>query len=59
MLEKFNQLSFVIGFFFTLVALVLLIGYFLTSALSEKINLYTGICLLVFGLVMINLKSEE
>lgn len=58
MYEKFNQLSFVIGFFFTLVALVLLLGYFLTSALTHAINLYTGIVLLVFGLVMINLKSE-
>lgn len=58
MYEKFNQLSFVIGFFFTLVALVLLLGYFFASALTHAINLYTGIVLLVFGLVMINLKSE-
>jgi cytochrome c biogenesis protein CcdA len=58
MYEKFNQLSFVIGFFFSLVALVLLLGYFFSDALDHAINLYTGIVLLVFGLVMINLKSE-
>jgi hypothetical protein len=58
MYEKFNQLSFVIGFFFSLVALVLLLGYFFSDALAHSINLYTGIVLLVFGLVMINLKSE-
>jgi hypothetical protein len=59
MFEKFNQLSFVIGFFFTLVAIVLLVGYFFSSALAHAINLYTGIGLLVFGLIMINLKGEE
>jgi hypothetical protein len=59
MFEKFNQLSFVIGFFFTLVALVLLGGYFFSPALAHSINLYTGIGLLVFGLLMINLKGEE
>ena len=59
MYEKFNQLSFVIGFFFTLVALVLLVGYFFIPSLDHAINLYTGIGLLVFGLIMINLKGEE
>jgi len=59
MLEKFNQLSFVIGIFFTLVALVLLLGYFFNTSLHHQINLYTGIGLLVFGLIMINLKGEE
>jgi hypothetical protein len=58
MYEKFNQLSFVIGFFFSLEALVLLLGDFFSDALAHAINLYTGIVLLVFGLVMINLKSE-
>lgn len=59
MLEKFNQLSFVIGIFFTLVALVLLLGYFFIASLHHEINLYTGIGLLFFGLIMINLKGEE
>jgi cytochrome c biogenesis protein CcdA len=59
MLEKFNQLNFVIGFFFTLVALVLLLGYFFIAFLHHQINLYTGIGLLVFGLMMIKLKGEE
>jgi hypothetical protein len=34
------------------------LGYFFSDALDHAINLYTGIVLLVFGLVMINLKSE-
>ena len=57
MFQKFNQLSFVIGVFFIIVALILLIGYFLSSSLHQQINLYTGVGMIVFGLVMINLKD--
>lgn len=51
-------MSFVIGLFFTLVSIILLAGYFLTSELSAKINLYTGLVFLVFGVVMISVKSS-
>jgi hypothetical protein len=57
MLEKFNQLSFVIGVFFIIVSLILLIGYITSSALHHNINLYTGMGMIVFGVVMINLKD--
>lgn len=57
MLEKFNQLSFVIGLFFILVALVLLVGYSFTKSLAYPINLYTGMALLVFGVIMVRLKA--
>lgn len=57
MLEKFNQLSFVIGVFFIIVAAILLIGYLISSPLHHTINLYTGIGMMVFGLGMINLKE--
>jgi hypothetical protein len=57
MSEKLNQLSFIIGVFFILVALVLLIGYATTSSLKQGINLYTGMAMMVFGLVMIKLKA--
>ncbi|MCE2848062.1 MAG: hypothetical protein ACK5GP_10705 [bacterium] len=57
MSEKLNQLSFIIGVFFILVALVLLIGYATTSSLKQSINLYTGMAMMVFGLVMIKLKA--
>jgi VIT1/CCC1 family predicted Fe2+/Mn2+ transporter len=57
MSEKLNQLSFIIGVFFILVALVLLIGYAATSTLKHSINLYTGIAMMVFGLVMTRLKA--
>lgn len=57
MSEKLNQLSFIIGVFFILVALVLLIGYATTTTLKHGINLYTGMVMMVFGLVMIKLKA--
>ncbi len=57
MLNKLNQLSFVIGVFFIVVALILLIGYFISTSLHANINLYTGIGMIVFGILMINVKE--
>jgi energy-converting hydrogenase Eha subunit F len=57
MLNKLNQLSFVIGVFFIVVALILLIGYFISTSLHANINLYTGIGMIVFGIFMINVKE--
>lgn len=58
MLRRFNELSFVIGLFFTLVAVILLGGNFLFQQLSASINLYTGIVFLVFGLAMMLIRSR-
>ena len=49
MLKRLNNLSFIIGLFFTLVAVILLAGYALSSRLSSSLNLYTGLIFLVFG----------
>jgi hypothetical protein len=57
MQERLNQLSFVIGLFFILVSLVLIGGYFLIPELSHSINLYTGIGMGIFGLIMVSLKA--
>jgi predicted membrane channel-forming protein YqfA (hemolysin III family) len=59
MLKRINELSFVIGLFFTLVAIILIVGYLLVEALASKINLYTGIVFLVFGLSMIIIRSKK
>jgi len=58
MLKRINELSFVIGLFFTLVAIILIAGYFLVKDLASKINLYTGIVFLVFGLLMSVIRSK-
>ena len=59
MYKRLNELSFVIGLFFTVVSLILLIGNFLSKELSGSINLYTGLIFLVFGVFMITIKSDK
>jgi hypothetical protein len=57
--KRFSQLSFIIGLFFTVVSLILLIGYFTSDLLSSTKNMYSGIAFLVFGLFMILITKEE
>ncbi len=57
--SRFTSLSFIIGLFFVLIALVLIIGYFISSVLAENINLYAGIIFFLFGLVMIGITSKD
>ncbi len=59
MYKRFTELNFVIGLFFFIVSLILLIGYYVAIELSSDINLYTGIVFLVFGLVMILYKTNK
>lgn len=59
MLKRFSNLQFVIGLFFTLVAIILLGNVLLGVQQSGNLNLYTGIVFLVFGLLMILLKGKK
>jgi hypothetical protein len=59
MYKRLNELNFVIGLFFTIVSFILLAGSFLSKELSGKMNLYTGIVFLVFGLLMITIKTQK
>lgn len=59
MYKRFNELSFIIGIFFILIALILLGGYVLTDALKANINLYSGVAFLLFGGFMVVVKSGE
>ena len=52
MYNRINNLSFVIGVFFIIVALILLIGGLLSPSLAYKLNFYTGGGFLVFGVAM-------
>jgi hypothetical protein len=51
MLNKLNDLSFVIGVFFTVVSLILF-GNMLIKGAMETINLYSATTFLIFGLAM-------
>jgi hypothetical protein len=59
MYKRLNELNFVIGLFFTTVSFILLAGHFLSKELSGAMNLYTGIVFLVFGLLMITIKTKK
>ena len=59
MYKRLNELNFVIGLFFTIVSVILLVGGLVSSQLSGTINLYTGVVFLIFGLLMILIKSKK
>jgi uncharacterized membrane protein YesL len=59
MFKKLNELSFIIGLFFTIVSLILILNFLLNKQLSGRLNFYTGIVFLVFGLFMISIKTGK
>lgn len=64
MYKKLNNLGFVIGIFFIIISLILIIGGFISVRLSYKLNFYTGFSFLLFGIFMAffnrnNDKKEE
>jgi hypothetical protein len=59
MFKRLNELNFVIGLFFTIIALILLANNLLNKELPGKMNLYTGIVFLIFGLSMIILRTKR
>ena len=52
MYKKLNNLGFVIGIFFTIISLILIIGGLVSDNLNNKLNFYTGFSFLVFGFCM-------
>jgi len=53
-MQKFTDLRFIIGLFFSLSGSILLLTYFVaTESNHPKLNLYAGGLMLVFGLVML------
>lgn len=59
MMNRLTQLSFIIGLFFTIVAVILLIGYFISTLLSSFLNLYAGVVFLIFGLMMMLIQPKN
>ena len=51
MLRKLNNLAFVIGVFFTIVALILLINL-LVSGRWDALSLYSACAFIIFGIAM-------
>jgi predicted membrane channel-forming protein YqfA (hemolysin III family) len=59
MYNKLNDLRFVIGLFFSVVSLILILSVLLSSATTVKLNIYTGVGFFVFGMLMMFLRSNK
>ena len=57
MYKRLTNLSFVIGLFFFVVSLILLGNMFLNNAIT-RLNIFTSIGFLVFGIVMMTVKEK-
>ena len=58
MYKKLNQLSFVIGLFFTIVA-VILFGNNLLTDTGSRMNLYTAVVFIIFGVAMMMVPARK
>jgi hypothetical protein len=58
MLNKLNELSFVIGVFFTIVSLILF-GNMLITGIIENINLYSATIFMIFGVAMMFARGKK
>ena len=58
MYHKFSQLSFIIGFFFFLVSLILAVNMVWAHA-NTNLNLYTAVTFFIFGVFMMLVKNKE
>lgn len=59
MYKKLNDLQFIIGLFFTVIALILLISAMISESMSGKLNITTGVVFLIFGLCMMLIKGKS
>ena len=57
MYKKLNDLQFVIGLFFSVVALILLFNVMLGTNVDGKLNIFTGGVFLIFGLAMMLIRK--
>jgi len=58
MYKRLNNLGFVIGIFFIIISLILLIGGLFTQSLHNRLDVYTGVSFLVFGFCMAFFKRN-
>jgi dipeptide/tripeptide permease len=58
MYKKLNDLQFIIGLFFSVVSLILLISALISDNMAGRLNIYTGVVFLVFGLAMMFIRRK-
>jgi uncharacterized membrane protein YesL len=59
MYKKLNDLQFVIGLFFSVISVILLLNVMLGNNVAGKLNTLTGACFLVFGVAMMFIKGKK
>jgi len=59
MLKKLNDLQFVIGLFFSVVSVILLINVLMRAGAVIKVNAITGAAFLVFGVLMMFIRGRK
>jgi len=59
MLKRLNELNVVIGIFFILLSLILLVGAWLSPGLAHPANIRSGAIFGVFGVVMLLVRSGQ
>ena len=59
MYKKLNDLQFVIGLFFSIVSVILLLNVMLNNNVAAKLNTITGLSFLVFGVLMMFIRSRK
>jgi len=52
MYNRFTNLRFIIGLFFSIMAVLVLVGYLTSAEPGKAISLYSGLAFLLFGLLM-------
>lgn len=57
MYKKLNDLQFVIGLFFSIVSVILLLNVVLGSKVDGKLNILTGSGFLIFGVAMMLIRK--
>ena len=59
MYKKLNELSFVIGLFFFILSLILIINELSNTTNTQPATLYSGIVFLAFGVIMMLIKNKD
>jgi membrane-bound ClpP family serine protease len=59
MYKRFNELSFIIGLFFFILSLILIINELLNTTIDASATLYSGIVFCIFGIIMMLIKSND
>jgi len=59
MYKRFNELSFIIGLFFFILSLILIINDMVIAKSENKAALYSGVVFFIFGIIMMLIKSND